>query len=157
MVCGKRFSYLSRFKLHETSHSPQKPWTCQLCLKNFKRKDHLVAHLRYFHMESIPKLKTSREEVAESERYGNQCERCGNYYSCWRNLQRHIQEFHMRIRKIYICKLCGNKYLSTASRNNHMKATHTKLWKRCRYCSHTVKYQTSLRKHIQTKHPDVDK
>lgn len=47
--CQKTFSFLCHYKRHLVIHSKDRPHKCELCSSCFKRKDHLLDHVRRRH------------------------------------------------------------------------------------------------------------
>uniref|UniRef100_A0A4W5Q0W4 C2H2-type domain-containing protein n=1 Tax=Hucho hucho TaxID=62062 RepID=A0A4W5Q0W4_9TELE len=45
-VCGKSFSYSGKFREHQRIHTGERPYRCYVCGKRFNQSAHLKAHLR---------------------------------------------------------------------------------------------------------------
>lgn len=71
-TCGKFCPSSYSLKIHQTSHSPSRPYSCQLCGRNFKVKSKIQRHLQTVHNTkkrlSRKQVKTEMDEsnVAES-------------------------------------------------------------------------------------------
>ena len=49
VYCGKRFPTPSKLQRHSLSHTGEKPFSCNVCLKKFSQMAHLRNHLRQAH------------------------------------------------------------------------------------------------------------
>ena len=47
--CGKRFPTPSKLQRHSLSHTGEKPFSCNVCMKKFSQMAHLRNHLRHAH------------------------------------------------------------------------------------------------------------
>merc|ERR1711874_49254 len=52
--CSIKSKTRANLKVHEAIHRGEKPFKCNLCTKNFKRKQHLKNHLKSLHSKSSP-------------------------------------------------------------------------------------------------------
>ena len=49
VYCGKRFPTPSKLQRHSLSHTGEKPFSCNVCMKKFSQMAHLRNHLRHAH------------------------------------------------------------------------------------------------------------
>ncbi|KAK5860353.1 hypothetical protein PBY51_021838 [Eleginops maclovinus] len=90
--CGKTFSRLHQFKLHQQSHKRKRAFWCTVCGKSFQCSSHLSIHHRT-HTGEKP--------------YG--CGQCGKRFTQQSSLRVH-QRTHSGERP-YSCSLCGKTFI----------------------------------------------
>ncbi|XP_054481128.1 zinc finger protein 287-like [Anoplopoma fimbria] len=90
--CGKTFSRLHQFKLHQQSHKRKRAFWCSVCGKSFQCSSHLSIHHRT-HTGEKP--------------YG--CGQCGKRFTQQSSLRVH-QRTHSGERP-YSCSLCGKTFI----------------------------------------------
>ncbi|CAJ1072872.1 zinc finger protein 252-like [Xyrichtys novacula] len=90
--CGKSFSRLHQFKLHQQSHKRKRAFWCTVCGKNFQCSSHLSIHHRT-HTGEKP--------------FG--CGQCGKRFTQQSSLRVH-QRTHSGERP-YSCSLCGKTFI----------------------------------------------
>ncbi|XP_030015371.1 zinc finger protein 16-like [Sphaeramia orbicularis] len=92
MMCGKTFSRLHQFKLHQQSHKRKRAFWCTVCGKSFQCSSHLSIHHRT-HTGEKP--------------YG--CGQCGKRFTQQSSLRVH-QRTHSGERP-YSCSQCGKTFI----------------------------------------------
>nr|AAG37028.1 zinc finger protein SKAT2 [Mus musculus] len=127
-VCGKQFRKYPSLLAHRENHAKEKAYECEECGKEFKHLSSLIAHQR-MHTGEKP----------------YECHQCGKAFS-----QRAHLTIHQRIHtgeKPYKCEDCGKDFSQRAHLTIHQR-THTgeKPYK-CLECSKTFSHSSSLINH----------
>ncbi|XP_044070110.1 zinc finger protein 135-like isoform X2 [Siniperca chuatsi] len=101
-VCGKKFPNLSQFKVHQRSHTGEKPFHCDICGKSYRLKELLRDH-RYTHTGEKPyrctlcsktfNLATSfmRHRSIHTGETPYSCLDCGKHFRLLTFLKAHLQ------------------------------------------------------------------
>ncbi|XP_034362025.1 zinc finger protein 287 isoform X1 [Arvicanthis niloticus] len=127
-VCGKKFRKYPSLLAHRDNHAKEKSYECEECGKEFKHLSSLIAHQR-MHTGERP----------------YECHQCGKAFS-----QRAHLTIHQRIHtgeKPYKCEDCGKDFSQRAHLTIHQR-THTgeKPYK-CLECGKTFSHSSSLINH----------
>lgn len=91
-VCGKPFKRKEHLFQHRKLHSGERPYVCTTCTKAFSRKEHLVRHL-----------------VSHTGQKMHECEMCGKSFSRKDNLHKHRKTHG--VAGPYICETCGKSFV----------------------------------------------
>ena len=107
--CGKTFKFKSEMKRHLTIHSNERPYTCSVCEKTFKRADALGNHVK-LHDKSL----YFRCTVPQ----------CDAKFQTKSSLQYHLLKHNNE--KVFKCKFpgCTKSFITYAQLKQHEKAAY---------------------------------
>ena len=120
-TCDKRFSTKQHLKQHQSAHSNERKFKCEICRdeKWFKTKNHLRNHMKFhsepshqcdFCQKKFHNKSDLRKHSRTHKTYA--CPACNSKFSTKRSLQKH-QEFHSHDRK-FKCNVCPDeRYFKT--------------------------------------------
>ncbi|KAJ6647300.1 Protein suppressor of hairy wing, partial [Pseudolycoriella hygida] len=130
--------------LHMLSHSTGKPYSCQVCGRDFTRKYHLDRHKKFSKCSS-----SSTASSAPKNKSNLTCQVCSRVFTRIDNLREHLRG-HMgqpTRRKDYQCPYCDKSFYGSSLLNIHIR-THTgeKPFV-CDLCQKSFPSNGALRKH----------
>ncbi|XP_076674782.1 uncharacterized protein LOC143372476 isoform X2 [Andrena cerasifolii] len=91
-VCGKPFKRKEHLYQHRKLHTGERPYVCTTCGKAFSRKEHLVRH-----------------SVSHTGEKMHECEMCGKSFSRKDNLHKHRKTHG--VSGPYTCETCGKSFV----------------------------------------------
>lgn len=131
--CEKSFNGSNALSLHvNKNHLQIKPYSCEMCEKQFYTIKHLVNHKM---MHSLP----SREECTFCDK------RLKSRLHFIVHLRKHIGT------KPYKCVLCNEKFYSNGKKVSHMKEVHGGKFI-CKVCQSVFVYKNELKSHVLSVH-----
>lgn len=166
--CGKKFNTAYTLKVHERSHTNDRPYKCSQCDKAFKTSGDLVKHTRTHTgekpfkctFEGCDKAFTTNDinkmhmrTHLNDKRYECGKEGCGKKFINATNLNNHLR-IHSG-EKPFKCKLCQKAFTEHSSLYKHMNV-HNQNYFNCNICPEIrFKKEQALKNHIEKKHKTV--
>lgn len=159
--CMKKYANRQNLKRHiKISHiENNKPFSCDMCRVNFKKKHQLQAHM-YVHNgiksfrcphcdKEFVTLHDKKKHMRNHKTYS--CEYCDIKFNRWTELTSHKRYEHQAE---YICHDCGKLYRERSHIIRHLKKHAPSRRFSCPYESCNTKYSrnSNLQQHIKTKH-----
>lgn len=144
--CGAKFNSTNKFEQHMTAHKNKyeskhngvRPYKCDICGKDFKRKESFVLHMRMHN--GIKPFK---------------CEHCGKNF-----IQKSTLNVHMRTHtgeKPYMCPICGLTFAFKGTMDIHVLRHNSEKLFECTICNkqyHTKKpYDIHMKQHHSSERP----
>lgn len=167
-ICGNSYGSQSILKVHQRSHTGERPFHCTMCDKRLISSDALKVHLKYVHnaFGNISKICTicnktfnskngfvRHNRIHTGELFECTIHGCGKKFTGKSVLKKHIELVHDDVRA-YSCTLCIKKYKSNAHLTKHVETEHLKLRYLCPICNKTITNRWDFNYHVKRSHPD---
>ncbi|KAJ8005283.1 hypothetical protein DPEC_G00145020 [Dallia pectoralis] len=131
VYCIATFKSLSKLRLHNCHHAPEKAYRCPLCRKEFRMKVSVTTHMQTHSLSSHP----------------FRCQECHKSYSDIFTLRDH-QSSHASL-KPYACPECGMVFRHRSVMEDHRRkhVEDTQGSHLCNICGKHFKYSSLLQQH----------
>ena len=128
-------------KRHTIMHTDEKPFTCDYCPKEFRRKYDRNRHVKYVHLKSAEEQASVTDGLNDSD-LGGLIE--NKEYG---DLLRRFQQNLLPVKGAIASKLCNNFH--------HRKKTPSEPLFQCDYCDSKFKRVYDRTRHIKMAHHDI--
>ncbi|XP_052064609.1 zinc finger protein 260-like [Mytilus californianus] len=147
-------------KIYNVNNSAEnRPYKCEHCGKHFRKKSHVVAHVRYHNGETLPKCNVCGKEFLYKHNLISHMtihsgERPFHCTECQKTFRRKDDlQVHMRTHtgeRPYVCDICGKAFTTQNQLPKHRR-THTgeKPYE-CEICHKCFRTKPHLEKHYRT-------
>merc|ERR1711972_468283 len=148
-------------RVHQRTHSGEKPLKCTLCLKAFADPSGLRHHIKRHHPKTKEREKKEKEEIQEivgppgkPKRGNRQCGECKKWFADGYRLRIH-QRIHSGEKPLE-CEGCGRTFSDPSNFKKHIRKCQKNVEQNsCHLCDDVVGSNGALQMHIEEVHGGV--
>ena len=163
------FSADSKWKLTQHVngiHLKKRPFKCEVCGADFKRKYHLQMHVKSAHSDDTKTFKCNKCDYSTNRSQSikdhtsavhlglrpYKCETCGVTFTQKPHLNTHMKNVHLNIRP-HSCNFCDSTFFNRRAKEVHEKGVHGVGDKgfKCDLCDFQTAYRDSFKRHTERK------
>ncbi|KAF0309858.1 Zinc finger protein 182 [Amphibalanus amphitrite] len=131
-TCGKAFFTDTARRVHERTHTGERPYGCDFCARRFRQQADLNAHVMSIHTQERP----------------YRCRFCSKSFSRKYSLTVHMR-CHTNERN-YKCHICNKGFRASTYLTGHMKIHSGERSHACPICYKTFRMRSDMKRHIFT-------
>lgn len=154
--CNIVFKNTKAFKVHARSHSKREYYPCTFCIRKFKKKSSLQAHLDSKSCRKILKnnIKKENSQKKKTLLMPVKCGPCDMVFKTMKLYKKHACMHKSETQEYYQCSLCTRKFKKKTSLVTHLKNHEERdnVKYTCPTCKREFKYQAHLDNHVISEH-----
>ena len=165
-ICG---IFVKKLRLHQVTHTSEKPYACTFCLRAFAqiqaRDGHEQTHAtdsnkRNLKCEFCDQVYAQRASLAQHkesmhEGVTYECKVCNLKVKFKGTLKKH-EEMHLKtLRQPIACSLCDKTFVSQNHAKEHKEVQHQNITHECPKCGLKIKYKSHFKLHLK-KHDEKE-